>query len=135
MKKDAFRELVLLIDYLRSPKGCPWDRRQTHKSLRKYIKEETSEVISAINKGKPHALEEELGDVLLQVMLHAQIAKENREFDIDDVIKTLIKKLKRRHPHVFGSVKVKSIKDIKTNWEKIKKQEKLKKKKPTPRPS
>lgn len=123
MKNNPFSELTELIDHLRSPGGCAWDRRQTHKSLRKYLREETKEVISAINKDTPLGLKEELGDLFLQVMLHAQIAKENNQFDINDVIKILIKKLKRRHPHVFGKTKVNSIKDIKTNWEKIKKQE------------
>ncbi|MFH1238638.1 MAG: MazG family protein [bacterium] len=123
MKKSRFQELLEVIARLRSPKGCAWDRRQTHKSLRKYLREETREVIAAINGGKAHHLEEELGDLLLQVVLHAQIARENRQFDMDDIIKTLIQKLKRRHPHVFGKTKVTSVRKIITNWEKIKKEE------------
>jgi tetrapyrrole methylase family protein / MazG family protein len=127
MKKDQFLELLKVIARLRSPKGCAWDRRQTHKTLRKYLREETREAIAAINGGDPQHLEEELGDVLLQVVLHAQIAKENRQFDMDDIIRTLIRKLKRRHPHVFGKTKVNSVKEIINNWEKIKKQERKKK--------
>ena len=127
MKKSIFQELLEVIARLRSPKGCAWDRRQTHKSLRKYLREETREVIAAINGGKAHHLEEELGDLLLQVVLHAQIARENRQFDMDDIIKTLIQKLKRRHPHVFGKTKVTSVREIITNWEKIKKEERQKK--------
>ena len=127
MKNSRFQELLEVIARLRSPKGCAWDRRQTHKSLRKYLREETREVIAAINRGKAHHLEEELGDLLLQVVLHAQIARENRQFDMDDIIKTLIKKLKRRHPHVFGKTKVTSVREIITNWEKIKKEEHQKK--------
>lgn len=124
MKKDYLKELLYVIDYLRSPKGCAWDRRQTHKSLKKYLIEETKEVITAINRDDPDDLKKELGDLLLQIMLHAQIAKENRQFDINEVIKLLIKKLKRRHPHVFGKTKVNTVREIITNWEKIKKQEK-----------
>ncbi|OGS43811.1 MAG: nucleotide pyrophosphohydrolase [Elusimicrobia bacterium RIFOXYD2_FULL_34_15] len=120
-----FDELVRVFDVLNSPKGCKWDRKQTHKSLLKYLKEESQEFIDAVKKEDLHNMEEELGDILLQVMFHSQIAKKENKFTIDDVIDTLIKKLKRRHPHVFSNTKVKSVKEIITNWDKIKKMEKL----------
>lgn len=119
-----FDELVKVFEILNSPKGCRWDRKQTHKSLLKYLREETNEFIEAVKSGNSDDMEEELGDVLLQVMFHSQIAKKEKKFTIDDVIDTLTKKLKRRHPHVFGNKKVKSVKEIIVNWDKIKKSEK-----------
>ena len=107
-----------------SPDGCGWDREQTHKSLIKYLKEETQEFEKAVKNKNFENMEEELGDILLQVMFHSQIAKKQKKFTIDDVIDTLTKKLKRRHPHVFGNKKVKSVKEIIVNWNKIKKSEK-----------
>ncbi len=106
-----------------------WDRKQTHKSLLPYLKEESEEFIAAVRKNDYHNMREELGDILLQVMFHAQIAKNDKRFDIEDVIDVLIKKIKRRHPHVFGNVKVRSTRDIKRNWDKIKQLEKKGKKK------
>lgn len=123
-KKDVFHELIALMNKLRSPNGCPWDKHQTHQSLKKYLREEAREVLEAIDKKNPQALQEELGDLLLQVIFHAQIAYENGEFDIDDVIRGLIRKLKRRHPHVFGKVKVKNVAQVIANWQKIKEKEK-----------
>lgn len=87
---------------LRSPKGCPWDRKQTHQSLLKYLFEEAEELKESVRKKDDANMEEELGDVLLQVVFHAQIAKEEGRFTIDDVVKTLVRKLTLRHPHVFG---------------------------------
>jgi len=109
---------------LRSPKGCPWDRRQNHKSLVKYLFEESREVKSAVEKKDWKNLEEELGDILLQVVFHAQVAKENGSFDIKDIISTLIQKLIRRHPHVFGGKKLKTPEEVIRQWDKIKRSEK-----------
>jgi len=114
---------------LRSPQGCPWDKRQTHQTLKKYLREEAREVREAIDEGDPEHLQEELGDLLLQVVFHAQIARENNDFDLSDVIRGLIRKLKRRHPHVFGKVKVKNAAEVVRNWHAIKAREKRKAKK------
>lgn len=119
-----FDELVKVFDILLSPNGCKWDLKQTHKTLIKYLREETKEFIETVHSGNQHHMKEELGDILLQVMFHAQLAKKQKKFTIDDVIDTLVKKLKRRHPHVFADKKIKSVKDIITNWNKIKKMEK-----------
>jgi len=123
-KKTRFHELKEIYEILHSPKGCMWDKKQTHKSLVPYLKEETLECIEAIKGGDDEHIKEELGDVLLQVMFHAQIAAKNKRFDIEDVIDGLIKKIKRRHPHVFGDVKVTSTRQIKHNWNRIKAKEK-----------
>lgn len=121
-KMTKFKELKQIFTILR--KKCPWDRKQTHKTLLKYLKEEAAEFIEAAKSGNDSHMEEELGDVLLQVMFHAQIASEENRFDIEDVIDILIKKLKRRHPHVFGKTKASSVKQVITNWNKIKAKEK-----------
>jgi len=97
-----FLELLQVMARLRSPKGCPWDRKQTHQSLLKYLFEEAEELKESVRKKDDANMEEELGDVLLQVVFHAQIAKEEGRFTIDDVVKTLVRKLTLRHPHVFG---------------------------------
>lgn len=120
-----FDELVKIFEILHSEKGCPWDKKQTHKSLLKYLKEETREFIQAVKANDISGMKEELGDILLQVMFHSQIARKENRFTIDDVINHLIKKLKKRHPHVFGKKKVRSVKDVLLNWEAIKKREKL----------
>lgn len=122
-KKTKFIELKEIFEILHGPNGCLWDKKQTHNTLLPYLKEESAEFISAVKSGNLHHMKEELGDVLLQVMFHAQIASKENKFDIEDVIDELIRKLKRRHPHVFGNVKVKSSKQIIANWNKIKKQE------------
>ena len=122
--RSKFIQLKSLFQTLHGPKGCLWDKKQTHKSLLKYLKEESGEFSDAVRKGNTHHMKEELGDVLLQVMFHAQIASKEGNFDIEDVIEELIKKLKRRHPHVFGTTKVKSAHEIIRNWHKIKKMEK-----------
>lgn len=115
--------LVDIIAQLRAENGCPWDREQTHDTLKRNIIEETYELIDAINDNNKNAMKEELGDVLLQVVFHAQIAHENGEFDIDDVAKTISDKLIRRHPHVFGSTKVSGTDEVLKNWDEIKKTE------------
>jgi tetrapyrrole methylase family protein/MazG family protein len=127
-KNNLFNELVRIMALLRSPQGCPWDKHQTHQTLKKYLREEAREVREAIDEGDPEHLQEELGDLLLQVVFHAQIARDNNEFDINDVIRGLIRKLKRRHPHVFGKVKVKNAAEVVRNWHAIKKKEKAIKK-------
>ena len=112
MPMDAFDELLKIMEKLRQK--CPWDRKQTHESLKKYLLEETYELLDAIDSGKDEKLKEELGDLLLQVVFHAQIAKERSAFDIWDVIEGLNKKLVERHPHVFGC---ESPEEVLKNWE------------------
>ena len=123
-----FEEFQEIIAKLRSPKGCPWDREQTHESLKPACIEEAAEVICGINilkeTGTPDNLKEELGDLLLQVVMHAQIAEEEGFFTLDDVIQTVSDKMIRRHPHVFGTANVSGSGDVITAWEDIKKQEK-----------
>ena len=123
--KTKFIQLKSLYKRLHGPKGCLWDKEQTHRSLLPYLDEETKEFIHAVKKGDYSHIKEELGDILLQVMFHAQIAQGSGKFDIEDVIDTLIKKIKRRHPHVFGNLKVSSTRQIKANWRKVKAREKL----------
>jgi tetrapyrrole methylase family protein / MazG family protein len=119
-----FSKLREIIAVLRGPNGCPWDKEQTHESLKKYLIEETFEVIEAIDSGDIDHLIEELGDVLLQVMLHAQIGEDEGYFAIEDVIEVLSEKMIRRHPHVFGDKKAENSKEVLRNWQEIKKQEK-----------
>jgi len=119
-KKDNFPDLVKLMSRLRSKKGCPWDREQTHKSLLPYLIEEAYEVLDTIETGDDDKLKEELGDLLLQIVFHAQIARERKEFDIHDVIELLNKKLRARHPHVFRTKKPVSTEQVLKNWEHIK---------------
>lgn len=115
--------LVKIMAQLRSENGCPWDREQTHQSLKPYAIEETYEVLEAIDGGNPDKLKEELGDLLLQVIFHAQLAAEAGRFTIDMVIDTVSDKLIRRHPHVFSDVRVSGVSGVLENWEKIKKSE------------
>lgn len=124
MNYPQLEKLIEIIDTLRSPNGCKWDREQTHATLKRNMLEEAYEAVDAINDNDSKHLKEELGDVLLQVVLHAQISKEAGEFDIEDVAKTLNEKLIHRHPHVFGDVKVQNTQEILDNWEKLKKEEK-----------
>ena len=112
------------IAHLRAPNGCPWDRKQTHRSLRPYLLEETHEALAALDAGDMPALAEELGDVLLQILLHAQIGSEAGEFQMADVIRAIDEKIVRRHPHVFGDVTVSSAEEVTANWAAIKAQEK-----------
>jgi len=123
-KKTKFTELKKTFKILHGPKGCLWDKQQTHRTLIPYLREESEEFISALKKGNHHHMKEELGDILLQVMFHSQIASKENKFDVEDVIDGLIRKLKRRHPHVFGKVRVKSARQIIANWKKIKTLEK-----------
>lgn len=124
METNNLKRLIDIFQILRSPQGCPWDREQTHKTLRKNFIEETYEAVDAIDEDNPELLKEELGDVLLQIVFHSQIASEAGEFTIDDVAKGIADKLERRHPHVFGDTKINGVEDVLTNWDEIKKQEK-----------
>lgn len=110
---------------LRSKKGCPWDRQQTHSSIKKYLIEEAYEVCEAIDSKDPEKLKEELGDFLFQVIFHAQIAKERGAFDINDILDACYKKMVRRHAHVFGKHKAKNAKEAYKRWQEIKKSEKI----------
>ena len=122
-----FEDLVTILEVLRSEIGCPWDREQDHKSIRKDLIEETYEVIEAIDTANPTLLREELGDVLLQVVFHAQIETEVGRFDIHDVANDICAKLIHRHPHVFGTVEANTSAEVLSNWEKIKSAEKERK--------
>ena len=124
MNYPELERLIEIVEILRSENGCQWDREQTHATLKRNMLEEAYEAVDAINDNDLKHLQEELGDVLLQVVLHAQIAKEEKAFDIEAVAKTLSDKLVHRHPHVFGDVKVSSTDEILDNWEKLKKEEK-----------
>ena len=119
-----FEDLLKIMEVLRSDEGCPWDREQTHESIRKDFIEETYEVIEAINKKDKTLLCEELGDVLLQVAFHVQIEKEEGSFGIEEVTDGVCKKLIERHPHVFGEVKVSSTGEVLDNWDTIKRKSK-----------
>ena len=125
---DCFDELRNVIARLRAPDGCPWDREQTHMSLKADCIEEAAEVICGVNildqTGNAENLKEELGDLLLQVMLHAQIAEEEGLFDVEDVIRAITEKMIRRHPHVFEGKVFESDEERRASWEKIKKEEK-----------
>lgn len=120
----AIDDLLRIMDRLRAPNGCPWDREQDHLSLRWHAVEEVYELIDAIESGDDHELEEELGDLLMQVVFHAQVAKERGAFDFDRVARHIADKLVRRHPHVFGDIKVEDVDQVWSNWEKIKRAEK-----------
>ncbi len=119
-----FASLKGIVARLRSSDGCPWDRQQTHASLQPFLIEECYEVLQAIEEGDPQKLCEELGDLLLQIMLHAQIASEAGQFDIEDVVAGIAGKLVHRHPHVFGDKKAKEAEQVELNWEALKQEEK-----------
>ena len=119
----AFARLAAVMARLRAPGGCPWDREQTHSTLRTYLIEEAYEVLDALDSHDDAKFAEELGDLLLQVLFHAQIAAEERRFSINDVIRENHDKMVRRHPHVFGNVNAKTSADVLRNWEQIKKHE------------
>jgi uncharacterized protein YabN with tetrapyrrole methylase and pyrophosphatase domain len=123
-RQPAINDLLKVMAKLRSPKGCPWDREQTHLSLRRHAIEEVYELIDAIEARDDHEMAEELGDLLLQVVFHAQMANERGAFDFEKVCRVLVDKLIRRHPHVFGKTKVKNVDEVWANWEKIKRAEK-----------
>ncbi len=121
---DNLSGLVALMARLRSPDGCPWDRKQTPESLKPFLIEECYEVVDALDEGSPDKVKEELGDLLFQIIFHARIAEERGQFTINDVIKTNIEKMTRRHPHVFGDVRLSTDREVLANWEEIKKSEK-----------
>jgi len=123
IRRPVWDDLVRVISALRAPDGCPWDLEQTHDSLKKSLLEETYEVIEAIENDDPAKLEEELGDLMMQPVLHAVIAREDGYFTIDDSIEAITRKLIRRHPHVFGDLEVKDSAEVLRNWEAIKKAE------------
>jgi uncharacterized protein YabN with tetrapyrrole methylase and pyrophosphatase domain len=123
-RRAAIDDLLRIMARLRAPDGCPWDREQDHRTLRWHAVEEVYELIDAIEAGDDHELEEELGDLLLQVVFHCQLAKERRAFDFEKVARHIADKLLRRHPHVFGNLKVKDVDQVWANWEKIKRAEK-----------
>ena len=122
-KTSNFEELVRVMKRLRAPEGCPWDREQTHSSLKPYMLEEVYEALEAIDSEDDSELCKELGDVLLQVVFHAQIAEEEDRFTIEDVAGAIVEKLVRRHPHVFADAEVDNTEHVIANWEEIKKQE------------
>jgi tetrapyrrole methylase family protein/MazG family protein len=124
LRKPTWDDLVRVIERLRAPGGCPWDREQTHDSIKRNLLEESFEIIEAIEKDDPAKLEEELGDLMMQPLMHATMAKEDGYFTIDDVIAAITYKLIRRHPHVFGDVDAKDSETVLRNWEAIKKTEK-----------
>ncbi|MEI8191749.1 MAG: nucleoside triphosphate pyrophosphohydrolase [candidate division NC10 bacterium] len=123
---DRFGELVQIMARLRGENGCPWDREQTHASIKPYLLEETYEVLESIDENDPAKLEEELGDLALQVVFHAQMADEAGLFTIADVLRGINEKLRRRHPHIFGDVKADTAQEVLFNWEQIKKLEREK---------
>lgn len=127
-KKYTFEDLLDIMAHLRGPDGCMWDKEQTSKSIKKNLIEEAYEVVDAIDRDDSEGLKEELGDLLLLIVFHAQIANEEGKFDIYGIIDSIANKLIRRHPHIFGDVNVKSSEEILRNWEKIKEQEKKSKK-------
>jgi len=120
---SQLKRLIEIVAKLRAPGGCPWDREQTHKSILNCLLDETYEFFEAVDEDDSAKMREELGDVLLQVVLHSQIADEAKKFNIDDVAKDIGDKLIRRHPHVFGDVKAGSSDEVVRNWEQIKKSE------------
>ena len=124
--KDSYgvKDLEEIVRILRAPGGCPWDAEQTHQSIRRNFLEEAYEAVEAIDEGSPDHLKEELGDVLLQVMLHARMEQEEGRFDLDGVADGICKKLIFRHPHVFGNVEVSGTGEVLSNWETLKRQEK-----------
>lgn len=119
-----FSELKKVFEILHGPSGCPWDRKQTYATMVPHLKEEVGEFIEAVGKRNIRHMREELGDILLHVMFYSQIAAKRNDFTVEDVIEGLIRKLKRRHPHVFGDVKAASTREVIANWRRIKAQEK-----------
>jgi tetrapyrrole methylase family protein / MazG family protein len=124
---ELFLVLVAVMEKLRSEKGCVWDREQTHKTIKKNLVEEAYEAVESIESENCQELKEELGDILLQVVFHSQIAQENSEFNINDVLRNILNKLVRRHPHVFGDKVVAGSQEVLVNWEDIKKEERKEK--------
>lgn len=127
-KRYSYEDFLDIIAQLRAPGGCPWDQKQTHESLKECLLEEAQEVLDAIDNKNDDNLCEELGDVLLQVVMHAQIAAEEGRFTMDDVVQGVSEKMVRRHPHVFGDIEVSSVEEGLDLWNAIKQQEKENKK-------
>jgi tetrapyrrole methylase family protein/MazG family protein len=123
-QKYTMEHLLEIMDQLRGENGCPWDKEQTHQSLKPYLIEEAYEVLEAIEKNAHAEMCEELGDLLFQIIFHAQVAKETAKFNFSDIIQRIAEKMIRRHPHVFGDTEVKNSRDVLVNWEKIKQKEK-----------
>ncbi len=121
----TFQGLANIVAKLRAPDGCPWDREQTHESLKRYLLEETYEALDALDKGDLTALREELGDILLNILLHCQIAGEAGDFDARDMLRHIAEKLVRRHPHVFGDLKLSNAQEVMDNWEVLKSKERV----------
>lgn len=124
MAKYTLQDLLDIMATLRSEHGCPWDKVQTHESLKPYVLEEAYEVIDAIDRGNTGDLKEELGDLLLQVVFHCRLGEERGAFDMGDVITAVCEKMIRRHPHIFGNVKAETASQVLKNWEEIKREEK-----------
>ena len=124
MERYSFQDLNRIMALLRQPGGCPWDREQTHESIRRNMLEEAYEAVEAIDEKDPGHLKEELGDVLLQVVFHARMAEEEGLFTLDDVVDGICKKLIFRHPHIFGNVEVASSEEVLRNWDDLKRKEK-----------
>ena len=116
-------DLVKVMARLRAPGGCPWDREQTHRTLGRHLLEEAHELLEAIDRDDDDAIRDELGDLLLQVVFHAEIASDDGRWDVDDVARRLVEKLVHRHPHVFGDVEVSGAEEVLTNWEQLKAEE------------
>ncbi|HEY9776435.1 MAG TPA: nucleoside triphosphate pyrophosphohydrolase [Planktothrix sp.] len=114
---------ITTIARLRAPDGCPWDREQTHETLARYLLEETYEVLEAMQSGDPNKLKEELGDLLLQIVLNAQVAKDKGEFDMEDVAQSINEKMIKRHPHVFANANVNTARDVVKQWNELKEEE------------
>src|SRR6266576_3456986 len=123
-------KLVAVQARLRAPEGCPWDREQTHQSLRTYLLEEAYEVLEALDKGNDAKFAEEMGDLLLQIVFHSQIAQEQGRFTVADVIRAIHNKMIRRHPHVFGEARARNSAEVLRNWEQIKAEERRTSKEP-----
>jgi len=123
LNHTAFQQLVDIMAKLRSPDGCPWDREQTHDSLKPYLLEEAYEVLETLDDGDFEGLKEELGDLMLQVVFHAQLADEKGRFSIGDVLENINQKLMRRHPHVFGQTEIHTAEEQRIHWENLKKKE------------
>ena len=121
--QKELQELIDLIRKLRAPDGCPWDQKQTKQDIGKYLLDEAYEVLDALSENNPQHIQEELGDLLFQILFIAEIASESKEFSLADVMKAIHEKMIRRHPHVFGDVKVNSVREVKENWQEIKKKE------------
>jgi len=134
-KTSAINDLLKVMARLRSPTGCPWDREQNHYTLRRHAIEEVYELIDAIEAGDDHEMAEELGDLLLQIVFHCQMAKERGAFDFEKVCRLIVEKLVRRHPHVFGKIKVKNVDEVWVNWEKSKRRKSTEPNTPAIQPS